>query len=126
MSGNQKAMNRSIAFIGGGHLTEFLLENLIRSEIVSPQALIVSDPVAERRDLLARRFSVSTTPDNGEAVAQSDTIFINVRPQDAPVVISEFVSLSIPEQKVIVSLAAGIPMNAYIARSLFQTIRIFF
>lgn len=105
--------NRSIAFIGGGQITEIIVENLTGSEVVSPEHIIVSDPSADRCDLLARRFSVSTTPDNGEAVRHADLIFINVRPQVVPTVIAEFKQFPVPEQKVIISLAAGIPIKAY-------------
>lgn len=103
----------SIAFIGGGHITEILLENFIRSKVLLPEQIIVSDPIAERRELLTSMFSVSTTPDNRKAVEQSDYIFINVRPQVVPSIITEFFKFSIPEQKMLVSLAAGISIRTY-------------
>jgi pyrroline-5-carboxylate reductase len=51
--------------------------------------------------------------DNLEAVAKGDFIFINVRPQVVANVIEELVREQLPKNKLIVTLAAGIPMNAY-------------
>ncbi len=105
--------NKPIAFIGGGHITEIIIENLAHSKTVSPERLMVSDPDAGRRDLLSRSFSVQTTPDNGEAVLHGDYVFINVRPQVVPKVVDDLIQSSIGVGKVIVTLAAGTPMTTY-------------
>jgi len=105
--------NKPIAFLGGGHITEIIIENLTHSKTVSPQHLMVSDPDAGRRDLLTRLFSVQTTPDNREAILHGDYVFINVRPQVVPRVVDDLIQSSIGEGKVIVTLAAGTPMRTY-------------
>ncbi len=105
--------NKPIAFIGGGHITEIIIENLANSKTVLPQRLMVSDPDVGRRELLSRLFSVQTTPDNGEAVRHGDYVFVNVRPQVVPKIVDELVQSSIGEGKVIVTLAAGTPMKTY-------------
>ena len=40
--------NKQIAFIGGGHITEIIVGNLIRTQTVSPDQIIVSDPDKNR------------------------------------------------------------------------------
>ena len=44
--------DRSIAFIGGGHITEIIVSNLIRTDTVVSRRLIVSDPVKEKLENL--------------------------------------------------------------------------
>ena len=46
--------NRSIAFIGGGHITEILVSNLTRTDKIDPHRLIVSDPVQEKGQYLKK------------------------------------------------------------------------
>lgn len=44
--------NKQIAFIGGGHITEIIVGNLIRTQTVSPDQIIVSDPDKDRLQTL--------------------------------------------------------------------------
>jgi pyrroline-5-carboxylate reductase len=104
---------RKIAFIGGGHITEIIITNLLRTKTIASKQLIVSDPRKERLDELEKRFGVATTMNNGEAVQWGDFVFINVLPQVAGDVISELAAPQIWEGKTLVTLAAGIPMDRY-------------
>jgi pyrroline-5-carboxylate reductase len=106
--------NRKIGFIGGGHITEIILDNLITSRVVDPDNLIVSDPDGNRRDKLSEMFLVQTIPDNSEAVAWGDFVFINVRPQVVNEVVDELNRAPIPEGKVFISVVAGTPMAKYL------------
>jgi pyrroline-5-carboxylate reductase len=105
--------NRKIGFIGGGHITEIILDNLITSRVVDPKNLIVSDPDENRREKLSQVFRVQTTPDNSEAVAWGDFVFVNVRPQVVNEVLDELSQFTIPGEKVFVSVVAGTPMAKY-------------
>ncbi|UCE39899.1 MAG: pyrroline-5-carboxylate reductase [Candidatus Aminicenantes bacterium] len=105
--------NKPIAFIGGGHITEIILENLTTSKVVAPENLIVSDPDKVRLEKLNQKFSVQKTADNTEAVNWGDFVFINVRPQVVKEVVDELSLTPILEEKVFVTVAAGIPMDKY-------------
>jgi pyrroline-5-carboxylate reductase len=105
---------KRIAFIGGGHITEIILEILTKSGVVSPENLFVSEPDSIRREKLSGRFLIQTTSDNTEAVDWGDVIFINVRPQVVSEVVDEISLISFPGEKAIVSVAAGIPMEKYL------------
>ena len=59
---------RTIAFIGGGHITEIIVSNLIRTDNIVSRRLIVSDPVKEKLENLQSKYSISITKDNMEAV----------------------------------------------------------
>jgi len=105
--------NRSIAFIGGGHITEIIMGNLIRTQKVIPDQLVVSDPNRERLQALHNRYSHVMARDNSEAVKMGEIIFINVLPQVVEKVVGELQEIAFPLGKVLVSLAAGIPMKKY-------------
>jgi len=106
--------NKTIAFIGGGHITEMIVENLTISKVVSSENLIVSDPDTVRLEKLFHKFSVQTTADNTEAVNRGDIVFVNVRPQVVNEVVDELSRNPVSEEKVFVTIAAGITMEKYI------------
>jgi pyrroline-5-carboxylate reductase len=105
--------DQTIAFIGGGHITEIIVSNLTGTDKVVPQRLIVSDPVQENGQHLNKTYGVSVAIDNMEAVFTGDFIFINVLPKVVGDVVEELRPIGFPENKVIITLAAGIPMRTY-------------
>jgi pyrroline-5-carboxylate reductase len=104
---------RSIAFIGAGHITEIIVSNLTKTESVVPRRLIVSDPVKEKLANLQNQYGISIAEDNLEAVYIADFVFINVLPNIVGEVVEEFRSKGFPQGKVIITVAAGIPMDTY-------------
>jgi len=105
--------DRSLAFIGGGHITEIILSNLTKSDNPVPECLIVSDPVKEKGQHLKKAYGISVAEDNMEAVFMGDFIFINVLPHIVGEVVEELKRNGLPDNKVIITVAAGIPMKAY-------------
>jgi pyrroline-5-carboxylate reductase len=105
--------NRTIAFIGGGHITEIILSNLTKTGKIDPQSLIVSDPAKEKGQHLKKAYGIRVAEDNREAGLAGDFIFINVLPHVVGEVVAELKRNGFPENKVIISVAAGIPMKTY-------------
>ena len=105
--------NRTIAFIGGGHITEIILSNLTKTAEIAPRRLIVSEPIAEKRQHLKKAYGISIAEDNLEAVLTGDFVFINVLPHVVGAVVQELQRAGFPDNKVIISVAGGIPMKAY-------------
>jgi pyrroline-5-carboxylate reductase len=105
--------DRAIAFIGGGHITEIILSNLTKTDHFVAKHLVVSDPVKEKGQHLKKAYGISVAKDNMEAVLTGDFIFINVLPHVVGEVIEELKSSGFPDDKVIVTVAAGIPMKSY-------------
>ena len=62
---------------------------------------------------MSRTFSVLTSSDNVAAAGDAEIVFINVRPRVVNEVVEELARASLPEGKVLVTLAAGIPMEKY-------------
>ena len=104
---------RTIGFIGGGHITSIIVENLTRSQKIPGGQLIVSDPDAGKLKLLQKEFGVRTAQSNREALDAADFLFCNVLPQVVSRIIKELKPHKISKNKVIISLAAGIPMKTY-------------
>jgi pyrroline-5-carboxylate reductase len=105
--------DRHIAFIGGGHITEIIVANLAKTAGVVPRRLIVSDPIKDKMKTLQSRYGISIAEDNMEAVATGDFVFINVLPHVVAEVVKEFRREGFPPDKVIITVAAGIPMKTY-------------
>lgn len=104
---------RTIAFIGGGHITSIILENLTRSGKTAGNQPIVSDPDLQKLESLQKKFSIQTSESNRQALGTADFIFFNVLPQVVSPVLNELREHKFPKDKVIISLAAGIPMRTY-------------
>lgn len=105
--------NRTIAFIGGGHITEIILSNLTKKDRAVARQMIVSEPVREKGQHLKKAYGVTVARDNIEAVSTADIIFINVLPHVVGEVIQDLKNKGFPNDRVIVTVAAGIPMKTY-------------
>ena len=106
---------RTIAFIGGGHITSIIIENLTRSKKIAGNQLVVSEPDAAKLKALQKKFAVQTAASNHEAADAADFIFCNVLPQVVRSVINELQDQKIAKDKAIISMAAGVPMKSYAA-----------
>jgi len=104
---------RKLAFIGAGHITNIILDNLVKAEKVYPHRLIASDPEKNKLQQLYDKYEIGMAQDNLEAVDKGDFIFINVPPQVVRGVIDELSRKRFPNDKLIITLAAGTPINAY-------------
>ena len=104
---------RTIAFIGGGHITSIIVENLARSGNIAGSQLVVSDPDLRKLESLQKKFAVQTAQSNQQAIGAADLIFFNVLPQVVGPVLNELSELKFPKDKAIISLAAGIPLKTY-------------
>ncbi len=105
--------HKKIAFIGGGHITEIIVENLTRTQTALANQLIVSDPNRDRLETFCAKYSLLMAKDNIDAVNQGDFVFINVLPQVIDDVIKELSQATFPADKVLITLAAGIPIRKY-------------
>ncbi len=94
-----------IAFIGGGNMAEALLRGLLRGEF-SPTDIIVAEPLAARREVLAGAYQVQITDDNREATAAADLVLLAVKPQLAGTVLAGIAG-AFSRKKLLLSILAG-------------------
>jgi pyrroline-5-carboxylate reductase len=104
-----------LAIIGGGKMGEALIGGLIHSGWAEPDEIIVAELHEERREALAKTYSIRVTGDNAEAVREASAVLLAVKPQDIDSVLDEIGSVVTAEQ-LIMSIAAGIPIARIEAR----------
>jgi pyrroline-5-carboxylate reductase len=97
-----------ITFIGGGNMAASLIGGLV-ADGHDPQALTVSEPDPAKREALAERFGVRTSPDNNAALEGASTAVLCVKPQVARRVCQEIADAIAPQRPLLISIMAGIP-----------------
>ncbi|HZU14138.1 MAG TPA: pyrroline-5-carboxylate reductase dimerization domain-containing protein [Chloroflexota bacterium] len=106
---------KRVALIGAGVMAETIAAGLVRSKLVSPGNITVSHYRPERLTEIRAALPVQTTTDNRLAYDESDIALLCVRPQAMASLLSELDSQVIP-QKLLISIAAGLPIRFYDAR----------
>ena len=98
--------------IGGGVMGEALLSRLINQEIYLPSEVLVSEPQAQRRNMLTQQYGVAVTSENREVVKAAEVLFLAIKPQVFEAVAAELVEdvVAAPGQLVI-SILAGVPLS---------------
>ena len=99
-----------IAFIGGGVMGEAIIKSLLRSGALSPQKITLSEPTADRRNLISDRYQVHGCSDNADAARNADIVVLSVKPQVMDKVLEELRSAVRPSALVL-SIAAGISID---------------
>lgn len=103
--------------IGGGVMGEALLSRLIAQKIYQPSDVIVSEPQAQRREVLQQQYGVEVTGDNSQAAQVTEVLLLAVKPQILDTIISDLAALSLgdstnPDSEVIIiSILAGVPLS---------------
>jgi pyrroline-5-carboxylate reductase len=95
-----------IAFIGGGNMGEAMLATVLAKALAQPESISVSDVSSSRLEYLKKRYSVTVTPRNPEAVSGKDIIILAVKPQNLAEVMAELRDNLNPAQ-LILSIIAG-------------------
>jgi pyrroline-5-carboxylate reductase len=93
-------------FIGGGKMAEALIKGITGQ---GGKDIFVSEPLLERRRYLENSYGIRTTPSNKEVAESCGIIILAVKPQNMAAVLDEIAD-SIPEEKTVVSIAAGITL----------------
>src|SRR3954452_6700668 len=114
MLGRRKDLMKSISFIGAGNMAEALIRGLLRGNVFAPDEITASGPREERMRELAERFRIRTTTNNREAT-KAEIIVLSVKPQIMIRVLEE-VGRDISPDALVISIAAGVPVEAIQSR----------
>ncbi len=106
-------INHTVAFIGGGHITEIIIRRLITGNVVEPVKIFVSDPIESRCNYLSQMFGVTAAGSNLLAARSGDLVMVCVRPQVVKTVIPDLKAAVLRPEQVVISVAAGVPLAAY-------------
>lgn len=83
------AAARKIAFIGGGAMAEAIIKGVIAGGLVDPENIAVGNRTQKRCDYLNRVYGVKAVTDNKAAAKGADLVIFAVKPQVAPVAITQ-------------------------------------
>ena len=72
-------LNERIGFIGAGQMASALGQGFVKAGLAS--SLLAGDPSADARQQFARLTGGRTTASNVEVAAESDVLFLAVKPQ---------------------------------------------
>jgi len=105
---------KKIGFIGAGNMGEAIIGALIQAGIFSSSMIYASDASKERLDMMKKTYGINVTDDNIRLFSESNIVILAVKPQQMNQVLSAIASdkdYQIKEHKLIISIAAGIPIK---------------
>jgi pyrroline-5-carboxylate reductase len=103
--------NRQVGLVGTGNMGEALVKGLLHGHVCKPEQIFCSDTRPERLKVVRETYGVKGTSHNIEVVKHSKILILAVKPQIMKQVISE-VSKYLDLSKLIISIAAGVPLDA--------------
>ena len=100
-----------LAFVGTGVMAEAMIAGLLDKRLVNPDQIVASHPREDRRESLVKRFGISVAESNRDAIAESDLVFLTVKPQALSNVMKQVYGRLEPRQ-VVISVIAGAGIEA--------------
>jgi pyrroline-5-carboxylate reductase len=103
--------SKQVGILGTGNMGEALIHGLLYGHLCRPEQIFCSDVRAERLKVIREKYGVKSTSHNVEVVKQSDIIILAVKPQIMKQVVEE-IAKYLDLSKLIISIAAGVPLDA--------------
>jgi pyrroline-5-carboxylate reductase len=108
--GKVNEMNQNVGFIGCGKMAQAMIEGMIRSNSVQPEAIMASAMTDETLRSVKERYGISVSKSNLEVAAHADLLILSIKPNIHGAVLKEIAEV-VDEQKVIITIAAGISLE---------------
>ncbi len=103
-------MNKTIGFIGCGNMAQAMIGGIVKSNLVSSEKVIASNPSNKSLNKVKEEYNILITNDNKKVAQFSDIVILAVKPYKYFEVIDEIKS-SLKKEAVIVTIAAGITLE---------------
>lgn len=104
-------MEGRIGFVGAGAMAEAIMCGLVRQQVVSPSQIVATDPLPERRALVASRYHVQTVVGDAAAAQGTEMVILAVKPQHMSEALAELRG-QLSAHQLIISVAAGVTIQA--------------
>jgi pyrroline-5-carboxylate reductase len=98
-------------FIGTGNMGEALIAGLLKAKFALPEQIMIFDMDGERLHLIRKKYGIKKASDNNHLSIHCDPILLCVKPQSMKEVI-EGMADSLDPSKLLISIAAGVPLHA--------------
>ena len=102
---------KSIGFIGTGNMGEALIAGLLNAKFATRNQVVAFDADGERLQSIHKKYGIRKASDNHQLSSLCDPILLCVKPQSMKEVIEE-ISEYLDISKLIISIAAGVPLYA--------------
>ena len=106
--------NRTVGFIGAGNMGEAIIGAIINSDLLPASMVYISDANTSRRTYVAEKYQVIDLDNNIDLFETCQIVFLAVKPQQMPDILEELSNrnnYTVPEKKLIISIAAGYPIR---------------
>ncbi|HEV3005640.1 MAG TPA: pyrroline-5-carboxylate reductase [Pirellulales bacterium] len=100
-------------FIGAGRMATALACGFIEQRLAGPEQIVASDPLPAAAEQFAAATGARTTHDNSQVAAESDCLFLAVKPQQMAAVLAGLRG-KLSARQLVVSIAAGVPLAAIV------------
>ena len=105
-----------VGFIGGGNMASAMIGGMIRKGAVTPDDVLVSVRTEQSVKRLENQFGVKATTENEAVAANSDLLFLAVKPNQIKSVLNLIKSHITPDT-IVVSIIPGKHWNGWIRQS---------
>jgi pyrroline-5-carboxylate reductase len=99
----------TLGFLGAGKMATALAKGFLRAGLIAPEDILASDPVEEACKAFAAGTGARTTGYNPDVAKFADVLFLAVKPDQVPAVLTELRG-SLTDDHLLVSIAAGVPL----------------
>jgi pyrroline-5-carboxylate reductase len=106
---------KTLGFLGAGNMAGAIVDGLLHGKVLAPDRILASDAKPDRLEHLRKARGIRTTGDNHALVRECDVVVLAVKPQVIDKVLKE-VGGSVRGDQLVVSVAAGVPIEAIEAR----------
>ncbi|WP_320412358.1 pyrroline-5-carboxylate reductase [Candidatus Manganitrophus noduliformans] len=97
-----------LSFLGSGNMAEAIMKGVLAAGLFKAGDLLASDTSEARLKSIHQKYGIRTTRNNREAVREGDLVILGVKPLGVDGVLAEVKSEL--KEKVLVSVAAGVPL----------------
>jgi len=100
---------KAIGFIGTGNMGEALIAGLLKAKFTTPEQVVGFDSDEERLRAIEKKYGIKKASDNNHLLSLCNPVVLCVKPQSMKEVIEE-ISESLNPSKLLISIAAGVPL----------------
>ncbi len=104
------ALDKKIAFLGGGNMAEALIKGIIAAGTTKPDQILVTDISVDRLEHLRKTYGIIIQKSNPEAVREAGIVILSVKPQVIDRVLHD-IMVDINDAKLVISIAAGVTIE---------------
>ncbi len=97
-----------LSFLGSGNMAEAIMKGVLAAGLFKTGDLLASDTSEARLKVIHQKYGIRTTRNNREAVREGDLVVLGVKPLAVDGVLAEIKSEL--KEKVLISVAAGVPL----------------